>query len=47
MSWNSMLNECIKLKNDFINNFGMIEEMDFKYMINTMKNMELCFIYLN
>lgn len=42
-TWNLAFNKCIKLKNDFINNFGMIEEMDFKYMINTMKKNNLLY----
>lgn len=38
MSWNSMLNECIKLKKDYTKYFGISLDTDFKLMIETMKN---------
>lgn len=37
MSWNSMLNECIKLKKDYIKHFGISLDTDFKLMIEMMK----------
>lgn len=43
MSWNSMLNECIKLKKDYTKYFGISLDTDFKYMINTMKKNNLLY----
>lgn len=37
MSWNSMLNECIKLKKDYTKHFGISLDTDFKLMIEMMK----------
>lgn len=37
MSWNQMLNECIKLKEDYTKHFGISLDTDFKLMIEMMK----------
>lgn len=41
MSWNSMLNECIKLKEDYTKHFGISLDTDFKLMIEEMKKNKL------